>query len=74
MSTEAAMRNDILRVQAACVENQIMHLSHCFKDTPAPRQAAVVVRYITCPDDVATELHMRLDATWGNFLVNTGSL
>lgn len=59
-STEGVMADDIGTVQTACVTNQILHLSRSF--TGAAGQSAVVTTFVTCPDDIAGELHARLDA------------
>ena len=69
-TTEATMREDILTVQRACMGNQILHLSRCF--TKSPGHAAVVVCYVTCDDEIATELHKRLDATAREFFAEHG--
>lgn len=61
LSTEDVLVDDIRRVQTACISNQILHLSRCF--TGSPGQSAVVTISVTCPDDIAREMHARLDAT-----------
>lgn len=61
LSTEEVLVDDVRRVQAACISNQILHLSRCF--TGSPGQSAVVTTSVTCPDDIAREMHTRLDAT-----------
>ena len=61
LSTEEVLVDDIRRVQTACISNQILHLSRCF--TGSPGQSAVVTTSVTCPDDIAREMHARLDAT-----------
>jgi hypothetical protein len=69
-STEATLREDILTVQRACIGNQKLHLSHCFVNSPG--HAAVVVCYATCPDEIAADLHKRLDATVREFWAEHG--
>jgi hypothetical protein len=61
MSTEKVLADDIRRVQTACISNHVLHLSRCF--TGAVGQSAVVTTFVTCPDDIAKEMHTRLDAT-----------
>jgi hypothetical protein len=61
LSTEKVLAEDIRRVQTACISNQILHLSRSF--TSSPGHSAVVTTYVTCPDDIARDLHARLDAT-----------
>ena len=65
-STEGVIVDDIGTVQSACISNQILHLSRSF--TGAAGQSAVVTTFVTCPDDIAEELHTRLDATVTAFL------
>jgi hypothetical protein len=60
-STEEILADDIQIVQAACIANQLLHLSRCF--TKSPGQFAVVTTSVTCPDGIAKEMHARLDAT-----------
>jgi hypothetical protein len=69
-STEATLREDIQTVQKACIGNQIIHLSHSFVNSPG--HAAIVVCYATCTDEVAKELHNRLDATVAEFWAERG--
>jgi len=61
---------DIERVQTACIENQIIHLSHCFVNSPG--HAAIVVCYATCTDEVAKELHKKVDAAVAEFWAERG--
>jgi pantothenate kinase type III len=69
-STEAVLREDILTVQAACVSNQMLHLSRCF--TNSPGQSGVVTTSVTCPDGIAKELKARLDQTVEVFFAEHG--
>ena len=69
-TTEAALREDIQTVHAACIGNQKLHLSRCFTNSSC--QAAVVVRYATCADEDAKVLHKRLDATVERFWAERG--
>jgi hypothetical protein len=59
-TTEEVLQGDLRTVQTACITNQILHLSRCF--TGAPGHSGVVTTSVTCPDDLALELHVRLDA------------
>jgi hypothetical protein len=70
LSTEEVLVDDIRRVQTACISNQILHLSRCF--TGATGQSAVVTASVTCPDDIAREMHARLDATVRAFFAEQG--
>ncbi|MFL6303215.1 MAG: hypothetical protein ACJ72H_06700 [Candidatus Sulfotelmatobacter sp.] len=65
LSKEEVLVDDIRRVQTACISNQILHLSRCF--TGSTGQSAVVTTSVTYPDDIAREMHARLDATVGAF-------
>jgi hypothetical protein len=58
-SPEKVMQDDIKRVQLACVDNQILHLSRCF--TKAPGQLGVVSCFATCDDPIAEEVQRELD-------------
>ena len=69
-STEAILSEDIPTVQRACIENQKLHLSHCFVNSLG--HAAVVACYATCPDEIAADLHKRLDATVAEFWAERG--
>lgn len=69
-STEATLREDIQTIHRACIERQVIHLSHCFVNSPG--HAAVVVCYATCADEVAEELHKRLDTTVAEFWAERG--
>jgi hypothetical protein len=69
-NTEQQLVQDIQLVQTACAGNQILYLSHCFKDSP--NQAALVVCYVTCPDALALALHAKLDTTAAEFFAIQG--
>ncbi len=60
-STESYLQENILTVQRACINNQVLHLSQHFVDSPG--QSGVVVCYVTCPDEVAIEIHEAIDRT-----------
>jgi predicted metal-binding protein len=53
--------NVIKHVQMACLGNEVLHLSNCF--TGASRQAGIVTCFVTCPDEIAKEMHQELDLT-----------
>ncbi len=69
-STEEVLADDVRLVQEACLSNKILHLSRSF--TGALGHSAVVTTYVTCPDDLARELHERLDATVRAFFAEYG--
>jgi hypothetical protein len=68
--TEGILMQAIQRVQAACISNQMMHLSHCFVDDPD--YLAVVACFSVCPDNLAKDLHAKLDATAAEFYAKHG--
>lgn len=68
--TENVLVNAIQKVQTACISHQLMYMSHCFTDDPL--HSAVVACFSVCPDEIAKELHAKLDATVAAFMAAHG--
>jgi hypothetical protein len=66
VGTESTLMNAVQMVQTACLNNQMMHISHGFMNDPD--HLAVVASFTVCPDDIAKELRTLLDATTREFL------
>jgi hypothetical protein len=60
-STEDWLDEAILQVQSASISKRIMHLSHVFTRDPN-EYFAVNSLFFVCEDELAPELHKRLDA------------
>jgi hypothetical protein len=58
-------------VTASAAENRILHVSQSFSGTPLT--SAVVVCFVTCPDEIVMEIQQAIDAAVNEVLAEHGS-
>ncbi len=71
MEPERHIVEMIHEVQAASCQGRVLHITKSFTDAPPP-DLGVVACLVTCPDEVAKQLHAAIDALVNEILAEHG--